>query len=608
MILPLLAGYLLYVLTCSTVDADTIGGISAGGIMRNDVPGTAEGGGKSTSEDQAQLKLNSVIDKILHLHDMKYTGKGVDYSQASSGSSIHRICDSLVADGDQGVDDRVGCNAPEDTRHIYNAMISRKKITLFRDKQSTPSPLDASPLPGIQSLIRTIGYKAKTSITWKNLDGDKETFHNTGQCTQRFNGTLHVLGVQGPTNVYHVISDNYIPMISQILLDAYSMSPYLKKPRMAVIYKISAEYGGGANNKRPGLENKHFNLQKKLYTGGIHSWQKLDGMCFERIVWGWGPHTIFHYHMAKQRRMATDFARMHASFMYDLQIPASWQSPTRGAVASPQRHQAAQPVNKADESRLLLLNGLRIVLFTRGDSGKGRSLANENVIVDNLRKAGANAVKCCDFSSRDSLKNQLSHAYHADVILGMHGAALVHGVFAPKGVFVFELKTLYAFDSVLFALIADSREGTHVQVDFRSYFVPGGHKPADSVIADRCNEALIKAMQLTQRQNGGGGLSLDVSGSYQSPFVGQIYISNTLASSRAKLGIAISGSTKMTPALSHFLGPRREELQSECKQMTLHNLSVNLGASDGLRASQCPFAETYIPSSIRVIQTDEWVL
>ena len=46
----------------------------------------------------------------------------------------------------------------------------------------------------------------------------------------------------------------------------------------------------------------------------------------------------------------------------------------------------------------------------------------------------------------------------------MHGAALAHAVFSRKGVVTVELKTLYGYTSMVFALVSDSRLGLHGQV------------------------------------------------------------------------------------------------------------------------------------------------
>ena len=464
-------------------------------------------------------------------------------------------------------------------------MISPKELTLFKGSSTAiPGREENALIPNIDSVIRTIGYRGKTKASIIELKKE-ETFLSNPHCQQYFHGTLHVIGLQGPTNVYHTISDNYIPMISQIFMDAYTQSPYLKKPRMVVIHKVSVIAGGLKN----GESGSHFYLQSKLYSGGIRTWGEIAGTCFERIVWGRGPHAIFHLHLAKQRRIASDFARIHASVLFDLQVPAMWREESSTRTES--------------QGGAGGVKGMKVVLYTRGESGHGRSLANEAVIIQTLQEAGVRAVKCCDYSAANSLTTQLGFAYYADAVLGMHGAALAHAIFSPKGVYVFELKTLYAFDAVLFALIADAREGTHLQVDIRSYFLNKvGHKAADTKLASRCVQALEKAVELTAinrpSSNGDGA---------RSHFAGKTYTSHSNADSRPNLGIAVTGATNMTAELSHFLGPRVQNCPSECEHMVVYKLSKWSGSSKALRDSQCVVDEKFIPSAIKMVHTEDVV-
>jgi len=62
------------------------------------------------------------------------------------------------------------------------------------------------------------------------------------------------------------------------------------------------------------------------------------------------------------------------------------------------------------------------------------------------------------------LQEQITLAFQADVVMGVHGAALAHAVFAPRGVLTLELKTLYGYGSTVFARISDARMGLHAQV------------------------------------------------------------------------------------------------------------------------------------------------
>lgn len=65
----------------------------------------------------------------------------------------------------------------------------------------------------------------------------------------------------------------------------------------------------------------------------------------------------------------------------------------------------------------LYINGkpMKIVVYSRGSSGKGRTMANEQLLVTALQSKGADAFLCCDFSTT-TLYQQLYYAYHADIV------------------------------------------------------------------------------------------------------------------------------------------------------------------------------------------------
>ena len=73
-------------------------------------------------------------------------------------------------------------------------------------------------------------------------------------------------------------------------------------------------------------------------------------------------------------------------------------------------------VVNTDNSQLIIDNKpIKIVLYTRGDSGTGRSIANERYLISKLQSYGATAVICCDYNHM-SLDEQVAYAYHADVV------------------------------------------------------------------------------------------------------------------------------------------------------------------------------------------------
>ena len=69
----------------------------------------------------------------------------------------------------------------------------------------------------------------------------------------------------------------------------------------------------------------------------------------------------------------------------------------------------------------------------------------------------------------------------------MHGAGLVNGVFAPTGLLLVELKTIYGYSTDIFVRTADSRKGTFIHIDTRGkYSEPAIKKhTADIQLAER---------------------------------------------------------------------------------------------------------------------------
>ena len=63
-------------------------------------------------------------------------------------------------------------------------------------------------------------------------------------------------------------------------------------------------------------------------------------------------------------------------------------------------------------------------------------------------------------------------------IVGVHGAALIHALFAKEGIITIEFKTAYGYESILFPIVTDIRRGVHVLLDIRSYHGFGPKPPA----------------------------------------------------------------------------------------------------------------------------------
>jgi hypothetical protein len=110
---------------------------------------------------------------------------------------------------------------------------------------------------------------------------------NPFNCTKYFDGTLHVIGKKSSHKIYHaskssllfcdlqkclnhsVVADNYIPMVSHILMDAFLNPEYLHLPRIA-------QFGSHINLYH---ETEHMLLLYDLFAGGIADAKQVITIC-----------------------------------------------------------------------------------------------------------------------------------------------------------------------------------------------------------------------------------------------------------------------------------------------------------------------------------------
>jgi hypothetical protein len=91
-------------------------------------------------------------------------------------------------------------------------MISPTELTLFKGSNTAiPGREENALIPNIDSVIRLSGIVGKNKGKHRRAKKKKRHFSLILIVSNIFMGTLHVIGLQGPTNVYHTISDNYIP-------------------------------------------------------------------------------------------------------------------------------------------------------------------------------------------------------------------------------------------------------------------------------------------------------------------------------------------------------------------------------------------------------------
>ena len=451
---------------------------------------------KSISIDkELQEKLNNVIKSALKRSNLAaaiprtHQHPITSYSNGKLTSSLQNICDN--APNINVSENRTACCSPTDTRVLYNVKVDKRKIVMFTDKSKTPRRNDTT-LPPILSLWRMQLQPYKLQLKIEN---------NTepAQCKEYFDGTLHVMGRKTTHNLYHVIADNYAPLVSQIMLDSIIDPDYLYLPR--VFLNLNNELLSNSESV------EHMQLMNRFASGGTMTIKQLDSVCFRRVVWGNGPYPFYQDTLVKLRRVIHEFSRSLMKEMFNIAEPTEYRSHS-GTQEATQFH-ANESVNTHGKFLTKEKKPMNIVYYTRGTSGRGRTLRDEQVILNYLRDAGANVVFCCDDFDNVPYVNQISYAYYADIMVGMHGAGLVHGLFMPKHSISIEFKTVYGFTSSLFELINDAREGTHGQVDIKSYLVPGGHKPVDLKLVSRLLDAMYHAIKFNEKDSKNGTKIID---------------------------------------------------------------------------------------------------
>ena len=125
-----------------------------------------------------------------------------------------------------------------------------------------------------------------------------------------------------------------------------------------------------------------------------------------------------------------------------------------------------------------------------------------------------------------------------------------------EGGIIIELKTLYAFTSGLFQIVADSRKSYIGQVDIRDYFIPGGHKPVDSLLVERIIKILKELLILKNNEKTKINMYKDINE--------KLAIFNEKGIKRVDV---ISGPSEINSDsnLNHILGPKKHEMLQTCK-------------------------------------------
>ena len=124
----------------------------------------------------------------------------------------------------------------------------------------------------------------------------------------------------------------------------------------------------------------------------------------------------------------------------------------------------------------------------------------------------------------------------------------MNGVFAEKGVIIVELKTLYGYDTDIFARVADARGGVYVHIDVRSYSVAKVWHVADEFLADRIIAGIRAAVNL--QKEGSPAVLRNISAVHQDYMLGP---------------------SVATGDLKHLLGPPADTIHQTCDNQLLYS-------------------------------------
>ena len=134
-----------------------------------------------------------------------------------------------------------------------------------------------------------------------------------------------------------------------------------------------------------------------------------------------------HINAIGLRRMTAKFARYHFESYYPTPIPQF------NGTAVPKENQLISKLqtkypeitfqsdfvmklyHQINKFTQLYHHPPRVALYTRGDSGLGRTMAKETLLLDILKVLGTETHFCCDFTC-DTFEHQIALSYHSDIV------------------------------------------------------------------------------------------------------------------------------------------------------------------------------------------------
>jgi hypothetical protein len=338
--------------------------------------------GQEEDIQKNQRIFNSAADKAIDeiFGAFNYTFSPTLVQQSRKLGTVDGICSSTV-------EPRLACCEPTDSKYLHNVRFAAGKMYVHVDGPPKKSRRKLRNQKG-PSLPDIVSVQNRAKMTFNVEMVEQSGPFREAACSSFFNGTLHVNGRVTAHNVYHALADNVVPLAHQIMLDAVLYPEMLHLPRMGLV-----DFPGHPRHELM----SHLQIASDLMSAGMHDLKSLEGHCFRRVVWGYGAHLMYSDTLVFMRRLVSEFLRQFVILKYPVKLPAAFTAP----------HLSAPIGSKFSQ--------LKIVLYTRGSSGQGRSMQHEDHLVQALAKDGAQVASCCDFS-KASMVDQISYAVYADVV------------------------------------------------------------------------------------------------------------------------------------------------------------------------------------------------